>query len=123
MSNGRIYTPEFKKKIVTRVDTEGLKSIAAIAADQELPVATVYGWVDRYGTTARQELVAKREGGKYRKKKRKATKHPNGTVHVDYVAPEDGGTASIPDLIMQYKQVGDALLRAGFSKEFLSSLT
>lgn len=117
MSNGRIYTPEFRRKIAARVDQEGLGAIAAIAADQELPVGTIYAWVNKYGTTARQELIAKREGGKYRKKKRKAT------VRVTYTGPENGGSATIPELIMQYKQAADQLLRAGFNKEFLGSLT
>lgn len=115
MSNGRIYTPEFRRKIAARVDAEGLRSIAAVAADQELPVGTIYNWVDKYGTTARQELIAKREEGKYRKKKRKIS-----TVREAVIAAVEN---SIPDLIMQYKHAADQLLRAGFSKEFLSSLT
>ena len=121
MSNGRIYTPEFRRKIAARVDAEGLRSIPAVAADQELPVGTIYNWVDKYGTTARQELIAKREkGGKgVRRKKRK-----NGAVvRITHTDPEDGGSVAIPDLIMQYKHAADQLLRAGFSKEFLSSLT
>lgn len=122
MSNGRIYTPEFRRKIAARVDAEGLGSIAAVAADQDLPLPTVYCWVDKYGTTARQELIAKREkGGKgVRRKKRK---NGHAVARVTYTMPEDGGTVAIPDLIMQYKRAADQLLRAGFSKEFLSSLT
>lgn len=119
MSNGRIYTPEFRRKIAARVDQEGLGAIVAIAADQELPVGTIYAWVNKYGTTARQELIAKREAGGrgVRRKKRKAT------VRVTYTGPENGGSATIPELIMQYKQAADQLLRAGFNKEFLGSLT
>lgn len=117
----RAYYPiETRKEIVAKIDTEALTIKDAI--EQGVPAGTLYSWIHKWGKESRQRLLERRERIGYRKKKRK-NGDGHATVRVTQTGPEDGGTVSYPELIMAYRQAAATLLRAGFNKEFLISLT